>query len=166
MRVGLAFANDVNMTFTPAGTDYINFYGTPSSADTVTMGTNGALTANTSVFEPTNTTGTPGSVDFTGDINSSVNISCTSSAVMAETVSNTTITVDQLELQMNTGTAFGVGSPYSCAGLGTTPLSYAVLPSNQILLGGRLVGNATIETAVYSSAVAGGTPATIRVVYQ
>lgn len=163
MRIGLAFTNPINMAFTPAATDFINFYTPIAGTDTVAMATDGTLTSSDMLkLEPTNATGTPGSVEFTGDENSTVDISCDTSAVMMEPVSSTTITVNALEVKMNTGGATGTGT--ACAGLGTSPLNYQVAATNKIILGGTLVGNANIKTAEYDTAT-GGTPATIRVVY-
>lgn len=167
MRVGLAFANQIDMDFTPPG-EYINFYGTPAGTDYVTMGTDGSMTPNNAVFEPTTGTGTPGSVDVTGDGSSTVNITCTISSTLAHP-SGTLITVDQLELQLDTGTAFQTGSPYSCSGLASvTPYQPTLDGNNTILMGGRLLGNSTIQGGLYTSTDTGngGTPAQVRVLYQ
>lgn len=66
---------------------------------------------------------------------------------------------------MNTGDAFGAADD-ACAGLGTSPLSHTLDGTDVVLLGGRAVGNGTIVTGAYSTATAGGTAATVRVVYQ
>lgn len=170
LRVGLAFSNKVDMNFTPAGTDHIDFYGTPAGTNTVTMGTDGSVTPDGTVFQTTVTTGTPGSVDITGDGVSAVNITCTTQAVMAEP-SATTITVDQLELTMDNPKPFQDAAAYACDGLGassTTPFTPTLTGSNTLAMGGRLVGNATIRTGDYSTTNTGvgGVPATIQVVYQ
>ena len=165
MRIGLSFANKIDMDFTPA-TGHIDFYGTPDPlVDFVKLGTDGAITVDGTVFQPSALTGTPGSVDINSDGVSSVFISCTATATLAEPGANT-MTVDQLQGTMNTGTAF-TAPGYVCSGLASvTPLSYTLTGTDKIIMGGRLVGPADVVTALYSTATAGGTPATVRVIYQ
>lgn len=165
MRLGLSFANEVDMDFTPSA-GHIDFYGTPDpTVDFVTMGTDGAVAAVGTILQPSAAVGTPGSIDIVSDGVSLVNITCTATAVLAEAGAKT-MNVDQLQISMNTGTAFA--SPgYVCAGLASgSPLSYQLTGTDKIILGGRLVGPADVITALYSSTLTGGTPATVEVVYQ
>ena len=167
LRIGLSFANKVDMNFTPT-TGHIDYYGTPAGTDHVNLGTDGAITVDGTVFEPSANTGTVGSVDVNGDATSSVYITCTTTATLSETGTGSDITVNSLQLAMNTGVAFNDGSAYACNGLGGTALSHTLDGTDTILMGGRLVGNATITTASYSSANTsdGGVPATVQVIYQ
>lgn len=165
MRIGLSFANKVDMDFTP-GTGHIDFYGTPDpTTDFVKLGTDGAISVDGTVFQPSALTATPGSVDINSDGVSSVFISCTTGATLAE-AGGKTMSVDQLQITMNTGTAF-TAPDYTCDGLASvTPYSYTLTGTDKVILGGRLVGPADVITALYSTTTAGGTPATVRVIYQ
>ena len=167
LRIGLSFANKADMNFTPSS-GHIDYYGTPAGTDHVNMGTSGAITVDGTVFSPSANTGTPGSVDINGDATSSVYITCTEDATLAETGAGLTITVDTLQLAMNTGVAFNNGAAYTCDGLAGTALSHTLDGTDTIYMGGRLVGNATITTESYSSANTsdGGVPATVQVIYQ
>jgi hypothetical protein len=168
LRVGLSFTNKVDMDFTPT-TQFIDMFGTVAGTDTVALGTDGTEVPSGAVLVPTVLTGTPGSVEINGAATNAVDISCSQAATLAETTSSTTITVDTMELSVDTGDAAG-SADYTCAGVGTTPhpLTLDNDGKNLLLLGGRLVGAATMATASYSSANtgAGGVPATVRVVYQ
>lgn len=166
LRVGLSFANQVNMNFTPS-TNHIDFYGTPAGTDHVNLGTDGAMTVDGSVFQPSSLTGTPASVDLNGDNSSAVYISCDTQATLAEATSATTIVVDSLQIATDTAKAYA--SPdYTCAGVDTTPHSFTLTGGNKIFMGGRLVGNSTIGSALYSTTdtADGGTAATLKVIYQ
>lgn len=167
MRTGLTFSSVVNMDFTP-GAAHIDFYGSPTpGTDYVTLATDGTIAAATSLFVPTNSTGTPASLIINGDGSSHVDISCSTTATLAVSGTANTMTVDQLELAMNTGTTFQGGSTYACAGLGTTPLDYTLTGgTNTLYMGGRLDGTPTPTTNIYGAMQTGGTPATIRVTYQ
>jgi hypothetical protein len=164
MRIGLSFANAIDMNFTP-GSEHIDFYGTPDpTADFVKLGTDGGITVDGTVFEPSAVTATPGSVDINSDGTSMVNISCSASARLEE-AGGKFMTVDLVQVTMNTGTAY-TAPDYTCLGTGTTPHPYQLTGTDKIILGGRLVGKADVITAAYSTTVGTGTPITVQVLYQ
>lgn len=160
-RQAISLTKNFDMDFSSVSA--IDYAGTPAGTDLVQMGTDGNITYGGTAFSGPST-GQPGDVDISGDGASAVDISCSTGATMAET-GGATVTVDQIQLSMNTGDTFG-SADYTCAGVGTTPHSYTLTGTDTILLGGRLVGNATITNGAYSTATAGGTAATVRVVYQ
>ena len=166
LRTGLSFSSKVDMNFTPT-THFIDIFGTPAGTDTVTLSTLGVETASGAVLVPTVLTGTPGSVQINGAGTNVVNISCSLTATLADPVTGTTITVDNLELAYNTGAVAGSAN-YQCAGVGTTPDTFTLDNDGNdlLILGGRLVGNATIGTTTYATTNPTGIAATIRVVYQ
>ena len=142
----------------------IDFTGTPGAADFVRLGTDGNVTYAGSAFSGPST-GTAGDVDISGATGDDVSISCTATATISD--GTNTLTVDSLQYSMNTGDVFG-SSDDTCDGLDTNPLTYTITgTSDKILLGGRIVGNSgTVASGTYSTATAGGTAATVRVVYQ
>lgn len=160
-RQAISLTKNFDMDFSSVSA--IDYAGIPAGTDLVQMGTDGNITYGGTAFSGPST-GQPGDVDISGDGASAVDISCSTGATMAET-GGATVTVDQIQLSMNTGDTFG-SADYTCAGVGTTPHSYTLTGTDTILLGGRLVGNATITNGAYSTATAGGTAATVRVVYQ
>jgi len=144
----------------------IEYSGTPGAvADTVTMTTAGALTAG-GVFTSA-ATGTVGSVDIaTGTIGELVDVSCTTTAVLAES-GGATIQLNSIRIA-DAPSAAGGGT--ACAGLGTPSLTGFTLTAgtDTFVLGGVLDGNVTTGTwadGVYSTAT-GGTPISVDVVYQ
>lgn len=165
MRVGLSFANKVDMDFSPGG--YIDFYGAPDPlVDFVELGSDGNITVQGTVFQPSAMVGTPGRVDIVGDGSSTVVISCDTTATLEEAGTAHQLTMDQAQLTMNTPDTF-LSPDYTCAGLGTTPHTYTLTGvSDTIFLGGRLVGSASVTTALYSTAIGAGVPVTVRVLYQ
>lgn len=161
-RQALTLTKNQDVDFTPGAT-FIDFAGTPAGTDLVNLATNNAITYGGVAFSGP-ATGQAGDISISGDGASAVNISCTTGATLAE-AGGATVSVNAMEISMNTGDAFGAADD-TCAGLGTSPLSHTLDGTDVILLGGRVVGNGTIITAAYSTATAGGTPATVRVVYQ
>ncbi|MFZ2586921.1 MAG: hypothetical protein WAZ18_02175 [Alphaproteobacteria bacterium] len=161
-RQALTLTKNQDIDFTNGATP-IEFAGTPAGTDTISMGSSGAI-AYAGVAFSGPTTGTAGDVDIGGAATSAVNISCSTGATLAN-ASAATVAVNEVKLDMNTGAAYG-SAAYTCAGVGTTPHSHTLDGTDKILLGARIVGNATIASGDYSSALAGGTPVTVRAVYQ
>ncbi|MCP5405835.1 MAG: hypothetical protein H6922_06415 [Pseudomonadaceae bacterium] len=159
--LSLTLNNDID--FTPGAT-YIEYTtGSIDAADFITLGTNDTVAYVDDAFSGP-TTGQAGDVSINGATGADVNISCTTGATISD--GTNTLSVDQMQVSMNTGDAFGAAD-YTCAGLGTTPHSYTLTGTDNILMGGRIVGNSgTITDSVYSTTNASGVAATVRVVYQ
>lgn len=163
-RQAISLTKNADIDFT-TGSNVIEFTGTPGSGDTITLGTDGNMAETGSAFTVP-ATGTPADIDITGDGASAVNISCSTGAVLKSGAN--TVTVNEIKLDMNTGAAYASGA-YTCAGVGTTPHSHTLDGTDKILLGAQIdagVGGTAITSAVYSTANAGGSAATVRVVYQ
>lgn len=139
-------------------------YGSPTGSDLVTLATDGDITVTGSEFTAP-ATGQVGDVTFAGDGASSVDITCTATATLAETGTGTTVTMQNIEFAVDTGVATGLAN--ACAGLGAGAVSHTLDGTDALLIGGELVGAATITDAVYSTTNTGdgGVPATFRVVY-
>lgn len=163
LRTGITFTNKVDMDFTPT-TQYIDLF-TPTGADSVKLGTDG-VEVGTAGMVPTVLTGTPGSVDVNGEPGSSVAITCNVSATLVPVSGTGNIVVNNMEIDLNTGTATGSGA-YDCVDLGATahPHTMDADGIDTILLGGELVGAVTMHTTTYNTTTGAGVPAVIRVVY-
>lgn len=162
-RQALSLTLNFDIDFTPGATyiDYVT--GNIDAADFVTIGTDGTVGFVDDAFTG-GTSGQAGDVSINGSTGAGVDISCTTGATITD--GTNALTVDQMQLSMNTGDTFG-SADYTCAGLGTTPHSYTLTGTDNMLLGGRIVGNSgTITSSVYSTGNAGGAAATVRVVYQ
>lgn len=160
-RQAITLTKNFDLAF--SSVDPIDFAGTPAGTDLVQLATSGAITYGGVAFSGPST-GQAADVSISGDGVSPVEVSCSTGATMAHS-GGTTVTVDQLQISMNTGDAFGAAD-YTCAGVGTTPHVHTLDGTDKVLMGGRLVGNATIVNGAYSTATAGGAAATVRVVYQ
>lgn len=163
-RVAISLVKNADIDFTP-GMTYLEFSGTPGGGDHVTMGTSGALTGS-GVLVATGS-GTPGNITVSGDASSTVDVTCTVSATIVNVSGTSSIGVDQIEVAHDTGAAFGGAT--TCAGLGSSPLSFNLDGSDIVLVGARVGGTAltgSYLSEIYSSTATGGIPATVRVVYQ
>lgn len=158
-RAALTTTLNNDIDFSSAGV--IEFSGTPGIGDTVQLGTDGNIAYGGSAFSGP-ATGQVGDFSVNGDGASPVEISCTTTATLEN--GGQTVTMDSIETAFNTGAAFGGG--YSCAGLGTTPDVQTLGGSDNILVGGQLVGNGAITDGVYSTTTGTGVPITVRVLYQ
>lgn len=110
---------------------------------------------------------TAGDITLSGDGQSTIEISCENSGVLAAGGSNT-LNLQNVELAVDSGQAFGSGT--QCTGL-ASPITAIDLASNNaptILIGGALnvASNAITSTNTYSTANAGGDPVIMRIVYQ
>ncbi len=139
----------------------IEFAGTPAGTDLVEMGSDGNITYQGVAFSGP-ATGQVGDFSMNGDGSSVVEISCEATATLENSAQ--TVTMDQVQFAVNTGAAFGAGT--ACAGLGSSPGSHTLTGTDNVLVGGRLVGNGAITDGVYSTTTGGGDPATFRVLYQ
>ena len=161
-RQALTLTKNLDIDFTP-GASFVDFAGTPGSSDFVQLATNGTVSYAGTAFSG-NTAGQAADVDIVGDNVSAVNVSCSTGATLSD--GTNTLSIDQMQLSMNTGDAFG-SADHTCAGLGTTPLAHTLDGTDTILMGGRIVGNSgTVASGVYNTTNAGGAAATVRVVYQ
>lgn len=152
--------NETTMDF---GT--IEYSATPGGADTVTMTTGGALTA-AGVFT-SSATGTPGSVDVaTGTAGETLDVYCSSSAVLAET-GGATIGVTGIRVADFDNAA---GGGVACAGGAVVAMSYVLgAGTDTFVFGGVIDGGVTTGTwtdGTYAATTAGGTPISVDVVYQ
>lgn len=163
-RQALSLTKNADIDFT-TGSNVIEFTGTPTTGDVITLGTDGNM-AETGTAFTVPATGTPADIDITGDGASAVDISCSTGAVLKS--GSNTVTINEIVLDMNTGAAYA-SAAYTCAGVGTTPHSHTLDGTDTILLGAQLdAGEAgtAVVSAVYSTGNAGGSAATVRVVYQ
>lgn len=149
-----------DMNFTPDG-QAIEYQAQPTSADRVQLGTDGSLSATGSAFLPP-TTGQAGAVRVSGDDTSAVDISCTNDAALT-TSTGAALTLTNLEFAVDQGTS--AGNAVACQGLGTVSSTHTLDGDDQLLVGGELVGDSSLTDGTYSTANAGGTPATFRVIY-
>ncbi len=149
--------NDIDFT---TGTNLIE-YGSPTGSDFVTLATDGDIGVTGTEFSAP-ATGQVGDVTFAGDGASSVDITCEVDATLEES-GGATVTMDNIEFAIDTGTT--AGGANACAGLGTSAVSHTLDGTDALLIGGRLVGDATITDGVYSTTTGSGDPVTFRVVY-
>ena len=136
-------------------------YTSAAGATNITLApTDAALTSSDAVNYSTQANGTAGSVDITGTVGQTVEVSCEASGV----VSDGTNTFDLQNVIINLG-----GSNVPCAGLGAAPqVTYPMAASNQLKMGADLVVGAAgvLASGIYNTSNAGGDPITVRVVYQ
>jgi len=150
-----------DMDFT-TGTNVIEFAGTPGATDLVNLGTDGNITTGGTAFTAP-TTGQAGDIAVSGATGLTIEVSCSDDATISDGTNS--LTVGSLEVVMDTGVAFGSGT--DCEGLGTNPLTHTLDGTDVVLMGGQIEGDSgTVTTNVYNTTNAGGTAATIRVVYQ
>ena len=155
--VALTEVNNVNFT---TGAP-IEFSSTPAGTDFVRLATDDSLVYNGVFSGPA--TGQAGEVTINGSDSALVWVSCSDQADMRN-AGGTSVLVN-MQFKMNTGGNWAAGT--DCNGVAATTLSYTLLAgTDTVLLGGQVIGNATITGVAYSTALAGGVPAVLRVVYQ
>ena len=163
MRIALSIGEATGMSF---GT--IDFEGTHGGY--LRLGTDGslALSDGASGVVLDEASAAAGVVRVSGDGQSNIEISCESSGTLGDGEGNV-LPLLNVEHAVDTGVAFGDGTP--CQGLGASPsvFSLASNPAPAILLGGEvdLSGNAIAAAGTYDAAAAmGGTSIRVRIVYQ
>jgi hypothetical protein len=165
-RRGLSFTAVTDFDFT-TGTNRIDYLNTPGAGDEIEMDVGGDITyVGTNFTGPA--TGTPGSISIEGDDVSSVDISCSTTATLEDAAANT-VTMNEVQLSMNATTdAFG-SSDYTCAGIATTPHSYALTGTDVIRFAGQIdagAGGTTISSTVFRTDTGAGTEIDLEVIYQ
>ena len=160
-RQALSLTKNFDIDFTPGAT-YVDFTGTPAGTDFVQLATNGTVSYAGAAFSG-NTAGQAADVTILGDGVSAVNISCSTGATLSN--GTNTLAVNQMQLSVNTGDAFGAAD-HTCAGLGITPLAHTLDGTDKVLIGGQIVGASTLTSGVYNTVLASGVPSAVRVVYQ
>ena len=155
-RTALSFANAVAMDF---GTIDV---GGSAAAVTFDMDvTDGSITNSDTTNYTAPASGTLGSVELEGDTGATVDISCETSGVLANSGGTSTINLD------NTDFDFNGANITACAGLGTSPLSSTLTAgTDTIQVGGRLNLTAAPNIEAYSTTNTNGNPVTLRAVYQ
>lgn len=170
-RVALTLTS-TQMDFTP-GMQYIEFSSTPApgAGDYVTLGTDGTLTSNGNLTDNASS-GTPGVVQISGDASSTVDVTCSVSAILANVSGTDTIGVTNLEIVQGTSpSAFSLGT--QCDGVGgANILSFDLNgdPTNDsVLLGGQVGGAAltgSYQSEIFSTLNPNGVQANVQVVYK
>jgi hypothetical protein len=139
----------------------IEFSSTPAGTDFVRLATDDSLVYN-GVFSGPGT-GQAGEVTINGSDSALVWVSCSDQADMRNAAGTSTLV--NMQFKMNTGGNWAAGT--DCTGVAATTLSYTLLAgTDTVLLGGQIIGNSSITGVAYSTALAGGVPAVLRVVYQ
>lgn len=142
-------------------------YGATYSG-TVQLGTNGSLTLTGATGLSTNGAGQAGSVTITSTGTGIVEIKCDPDGKMKN--GNSSLDIANTEITVDAGVSFGSGMP--CQGIKNpnpvvTTVDLAANPSPDIFLGGSVViANGSLNSGTYVTAVGGGKPITIRVVFQ
>ena len=156
--VALTEVNNVNFT---TGAP-IEFSSTPAGTDFVRLATDDSLVYNGVFSGPAN--GQAGEVTINGSDSALVYVSCSDQATMRNAGGNSVLV--NMQIKMNTGGNWAAGT--DCNGVADSTVSYSLQPAvaDTVLLGGQVIGNATITGVAYSTALAGGVPAVLRVVYQ
>jgi hypothetical protein len=163
----LTKTSDIKFT-NGGGANAITFDGTQTTADAVQLGTDGNITIVGTALNA-GSGQVPGGVTIAGTSGVSVDITCSQNATLSNLSDHSDLlTMDVVQITMNTGTAYG--SPgATCDGTGGTPLNYtltATPANNKVLIGGELVATATLKGENYSTANGGGSsPVTLQVVY-
>lgn len=163
--IELTEVNNVDFTtnLSSPGAEPIEFTATPGGTDWVRLATNDALTYN-GVFQGPST-GQAGEVTITSDDESVVYISCDDQADMRNAGGDSVLV--NMQFKMNTGGNWAAGT--DCNGVASTDNEYTLnnsVTADTVLLGGQIIGNATITSDPYSTATGSGVPANLRVVYK
>jgi len=155
--VALTEVNNVNFT---TGAP-IEFSSTPAGTDFVRLATDDSLIYSGVFSGPV--TGQAGEVTINGSDSAPVWVSCSDQADMRNAAGTSTLV--NMQIKMNTGGNWGAGT--DCNGVAATTLAYTLQAgTDTVLLGGEIIGNVTISGVAYSTALVGGVPAVLRVVYQ
>ncbi len=167
-RAGVSLNQTVEMDFTPGSTfiDYLG--GAVSGTDFARLATNGTVDfVGTQLLG--NTSGNAALVAISGDGASTVNISCTPNAIIANSGGARLIEVSALQISVSSGKAWGSADD-QCAGLGTSPLALTlngVGTNDRVYVGGRITGaTADFSNESFDTTQTNGVPAQLRVVYQ
>lgn len=135
-----------------------------SAAGNIDMGTNASIIYTDGYSG--GSMGAAGSVTINGTTGEIVDISCITVATLSD--GTNTMPITSAEINIASGVAFGSG--IACAGLGIASMAHTISATptnNNILLGARIDGSTSpVASGAYSTANAGGSPLTIRVIYQ
>ena len=156
------------ITLTPTNMQFgkISFGATPGASDTVVLTTAGGITYNGTFSSGGSSTVAAGDVAIGGATGNVLNVSCATSGVLAQAAGSGRITVNAIKVAKESAT----GSPVTCAGTGTTVLSFTLTTTtdDQLKLGGTIDGSTQVSFAAgsYSTANTGGSAVNVDVVYQ
>ncbi len=159
-KAAIAFSNVVDMDFA------LVEFAAVHSGD-IQLGTNGTVVLSGTVGLTASGVGAAGSVDISGDGASTIDITCETGGTLTDAGVNSLL-LSATEITAGVGGAPGTGT--ACGGLGIGPISVdlSVTANPTVLMGGTINvdGNAIATSDTYSTALAGGNPVTLRVVYQ
>ena len=140
-------------------------YGTveysAQAANNITLDPNGGtITCSNTTNYVCPATGTAGSADIQGATGQVVNISCETAGIVSD--GTNTIPLNTARVRIN-------GTTTTCAGLGTTPVSYTLVAGVDTLRVGAILAvpvAGILADGAYTTAAAGGDPVAVRVIYQ
>lgn len=142
----------------------IDFAGGTATGN-VTLGTNG--TVNYSGNLDGAGYGTPGLIELGGTVSNIIEIRCTSNATLSDGQGHT-IGLNPLKISVSSGQTYTAAT--SCIDLDTTVLTHTLTGNSaldRVYLGGQLQTNGlSMLNAGFNTQNSGGSPATMRVVYQ
>lgn len=154
-RSAVAFANATAMDF---GT--IDVTGSAGAATILLDVADASLTASDTANYTPGATGTLGSVEVSGEVGATVNISCEVGGTLANAAGDDTIDMINTEIQYNGA------NETSCAGVGTSPLAVALTAgTDTITLGGTLNLTGAPNAEEYSTTNTNGVPTQITAVF-
>jgi hypothetical protein len=153
-RGAITFTNVVDMAY--GMVEY-----SAAAANNITLDPNGGtITCSNTTDYVCPATGTAGSADINGATGQIVNISCETTGIVSD--GTNTIPLNTAKVRIN-------GATSTCAGLGTSPVSYTMVAGADTLKVGALLAIPSagiLADGAYTTALAGGDPVTVRVVYQ
>ena len=142
-------------------------YDVAHSGD-VLLGTDGSVQlSSASGLNISGGSATAADISFSGDTNSTIEISCETGGVLSAS-NGDTLTLSNVEFALDSGVSAGAGT--ACTGLGTasSTIDLSANPTPTMFFGAtvNIASNAISTSSNFSTTQAGGDQVTIRVVYQ
>ena len=167
MGATATFLSAITLTPTPMNFGKILFGGAPTSADTVTLTTAGAVSFAGSNFSSGGGTVAAGDVAITGTAANVLTVDCSTSGTLAQSPGAGRIAINSIKVA-NLSAAAGGG--VACNGIGNSVLTFTLNPGtdDHLRVGGKIDGATTTSFAAgsYDTGASGGANIIVNISYQ